>query len=139
LQFGDSIAHAAVDAEAEREVLARPCPVDDEIFGPLDDFFIAVAGVVPHHQLFPLADGLATDLRVLERGAAHAHHRRLPANDFGNHGLHQCGGLAQFAVLPGVFVERQQAAGHRIAGGVVAADDQQDQGAQEFLWAHLLK
>ena len=43
--------------------------------------------------------------------------------------------LAQFAVLVGILVQRQHAAGNRVARGVVAADDQQHQIAHELVRA----
>src|ERR1700722_2016236 len=43
LQLGEPHADAAVDAETERQVDFRACPVNDELIGPLDDFFVAVA------------------------------------------------------------------------------------------------
>src|SRR5450631_1563989 len=46
LQFGKAHADAAVDAEAEGEVGARPRPVDDEGVGIVDHFLVAVAGDV---------------------------------------------------------------------------------------------
>jgi hypothetical protein len=43
LPLGQAVADAAVDAEAEAHVLARPRTVDDECVGPLDDLGVAVA------------------------------------------------------------------------------------------------
>src|SRR5665213_80834 len=43
LHLRDAIADAAVDAEPERHVLARPLPVDDEGVGVLDLRLVAVA------------------------------------------------------------------------------------------------
>src|SRR5690606_9158923 len=48
LQLRQAIAHAAVDAEAERQVLARAGPVDDVGVGVLDDLLVTVARDVPH-------------------------------------------------------------------------------------------
>jgi hypothetical protein len=51
LHLAQPVAHATVDAEAERDVLARPGPVDDELIGVLDRLAVAVARQVPHHHL----------------------------------------------------------------------------------------
>src|SRR5581483_9307169 len=61
LQLGEPHADAAVDAEAEREVRARPRPIDDELVGTVDHFLVAVAGDVPHHHAVALFDRLAAD------------------------------------------------------------------------------
>ena len=45
----------------------------------------------------------------------------------------------QLAVFVGELIQRQQAAAHGIAGGVVAADDQQRQVAHEFLQRHVAR
>src|SRR5665647_3765131 len=47
LQFGEPHADAAVDAETERQMGARPGAVDDEVVRLLDAVFVAVARDVP--------------------------------------------------------------------------------------------
>ena len=81
LQLGQAVAQAAMDAEAERHVLARPLAIDDELVRLLDLLLVAVARDVPDHHLVAGLDLLAADLGVLQRGAAHVDHRRLPADD----------------------------------------------------------
>src|SRR4051794_16758218 len=56
LQLCQPVADAAVDAEAEGQVLMRPRPVDDELIGPLDRVRVSVAGHVPQDDLVALAD-----------------------------------------------------------------------------------
>ena len=51
LQLGQAVADAAVDAEAEREVLARPLAVDDVGVRVVDHLVVAVARDVPHDDL----------------------------------------------------------------------------------------
>jgi hypothetical protein len=51
----------------------------------VDDLLVPVARDVPHHDLVPGADQLATELGVLARGASHVDHARLPADGL----LHQ--------------------------------------------------
>ena len=132
LKLGQTVADAAVNPEAKRQVLARTRPVDDELVGPLDRGLIAIAREVPHHHLVAFADELAADLGVLDRSATHVRKRCLPADDFGHKRLDQGRVAAQLLELRRMAVERQQAAGDRIAGGVVAAHDQQQQIAQEL-------
>src|SRR5580704_2212853 len=67
LHFGEALAHAAVNAEAEREMLPRPGAIDDEAIGVVDRLFVAVAGDVPHGDLVALADRLTANLGIDER------------------------------------------------------------------------
>lgn len=85
LQFGQAVAHAAMDAIAERKVLARALPVDDEFLGPVDHRFVAIARKIPHDDFVTLGDALSADLGVFQRGSTHVGERGLPADDFGNH------------------------------------------------------
>src|SRR5690349_810894 len=78
LQLGKPHADAAVDAEAERDMGARPRAVDDEVVRLLDHFLVTVARDVPHHDLVALPDLFAAELDVGQRGAAHMGERRLP-------------------------------------------------------------
>ncbi len=132
LQLGQAIAHAAMDAEAEGDVLARPGTVDDELVGPLDRRLVAVGRQVPHHHLVTAPDGLAAELEVGQRGAAHVRHRRLPAHDLGHQAAHQRRVGAQLVPLAGVGEHGMQTARHGVARGVVAAHDQQHHIAQEL-------
>src|SRR5262249_39005353 len=54
LQLGKPHADAAVDAETERQMGARPGAVDDELVRPLDHLVVAIAGDVPHHDAVAL-------------------------------------------------------------------------------------
>ena len=139
LQFSQTIADAAVNAEAEGDVLARPRTVDDETVGLLDRIRIAVAGQVPHHHLVALADLLAGEFDVGQRGATHVRQWRLPADDLGYQACHQRRVVGEFGVLVRMAVQRKQAAADRIARGVVAADDEQDQVAEKLLPPHIAR
>src|ERR1700733_5253193 len=68
LKLGQAQPDATVNAEAERDVGARPGTVDDELVGAIDGLFVAVARDVPHHHLFALPDLFAAELDILERG-----------------------------------------------------------------------
>src|SRR6185437_836974 len=127
LQFRKPHADAAVDAEAEREMIAGARPVDDELPGTIDHFLVAVARDVPHHHAVALFNLLAADFSVLQGRAAHMRKRRLPADHLGHHGVDQIRVFAQLLVLVRVLVQRQHRAGHGVAGRVVAADDEQDE------------
>ena len=132
LELGEPAAHAAVGADAEGEVVAGVAPVDDEAVGLLEAALVAVGGGVPHHDLVALADELAVQDGVLRSDAAHVGQRGLPAQDLVDHLRHQRGLGAQPVELVGELVQRQHAAGHGVAGGVVAADDQEGQVAEEL-------
>src|SRR6185312_8197447 len=71
---------AAMDAETEGDVGARPRAINDEFVGAIDHVFVAVARDVPHHDLVTLLDLPAAELDVFKRGAAHMRQRRLPAD-----------------------------------------------------------
>jgi hypothetical protein len=53
--------------------------------------------------------------------------RRLPADDLRHHARNKRRIGAQLGIFAGVFVQRQHAAADRVAGRVVAADDQEDE------------
>jgi len=63
----------------------------------------------------------------------------LPADDLGHQALDQRRLGAQLGPLIGVVVQRQQAAGHAVARGVVAAHDQQHQVAHVLQRAHVAR
>ena len=106
-------------------------------FGPLDRLLVAVARDVPHHDAVALLDLLAADLGVDQRGAPHMRQRRLPADHLRHHGVDQRRIVAQLLVLVGMLVQRQHRAAHGVAGGVVAADDQQDDVAHQIVGVHV--
>ena len=128
-----------MDAEAERQVLANPGSFDPEIVRSVDDLFVAVARDVPHGHLVALLDGLAAQFDIAQRGAAHIGQRGLPTDDLGYKGGDQAVIGAQLGLLIGVLAERQDRAGDRVAGGVIAADDQQDQVPQIFHAVHVFR
>ena len=111
--------------------------VDDEPVGIFDRLLVAVARDVPHGDLVALADELAAEFDVGERGAAHVGERRLVANDFRRHRVDELGLGAQLGEFIRVLAEEQEAAAHRIARRVVAADDEQDDVAEIFARAHV--
>src|SRR6185437_14535522 len=77
LHLGDAIAHAAMNAEAKRNMMAGPVAVDAEFIGPLDHLFVAIARDVPHDDAVALPDLVALELDIAERSAAHMGERRL--------------------------------------------------------------
>src|SRR5262249_4198322 len=80
-------ADAAMNAEAERQMIARTRAVDDELVRAVDDLLVAIAGYVPHHDAVTLPDRLAAELGIGQRGAAHMRKRRLPADHLRDHGV----------------------------------------------------
>jgi len=75
---------------------------------------------------------LPGEFGVGQRGTPHMHDRRLPADDLRHHAGDQSGIVAQFLILGRVLAQRPQPTAHRIARGVVAADDQQHEVAEEL-------
>ena len=93
---------------------------------------VAIAGDVPHHHLVALGDPAAGEFDVVARGAAHVQHRRLIADDFGDQVRDQLAPAAHQFELFRIFDQRHQPTAHGIARGVVAADDQKRNRADEF-------
>ena len=127
------IADAAVDPEAEGDVGARPRPVDDEFVRPVDGRVVAVARDVPHHDLVAFLIFLprnSMSSSAVRRICASGVCQRITS---GTKLSISFGIGAQLAVLIRVLAQRVDAARQRVAGGVVAADDQQDQIAEEIL------
>src|SRR5579871_2560526 len=89
LQLGKPHADAAMDTEAERQMVARPLAVDDELERLLDRLVVVVARDVPHHDLVAFLDLLAADLDVAQRGTAHVGERGLPADHLRHEALDQ--------------------------------------------------
>ena len=118
-------------------MVAGVLAVDDEGVWILNDLLIPIAGDIPHQHLVPGADALAAELRIHGGDAAHVGQRRLPANDLRDHVGDQAMVAAQLFVFVGMAVEGQHAAGDGVAGGVVAADDQQHQVAEELHGRHV--
>src|SRR5216683_2619091 len=137
LKLGQSEPNAAMNAEAEGDVGTRPGTVNDEVVRTLDYLVVAVARDVPHHDLVTFLDLPAADLEVLERGPSHMRQWRLPADHLRHETVDQRRIRPQLAVLIRIPVQRIDAARQCVAGGIVAADDQQDQVAEEILRVHV--
>src|ERR1700751_3076437 len=112
-------------------MLPRPGAADQEVVRTFDRGLVAVARDVPHYDLVTLPDLPAAEFDLLERGTAHMRQGSLPADDFGHETVDQRRIVAEFLVLVRIPVEGKDAARHGVARGVVAADDQQDQIAEE--------
>src|SRR3984893_12686366 len=139
LHFGQALADAAVNTEAERQMLAWTGAVDDEAVGVFDRLLVAVARDVPHGDFVALADELAAKYDVFERGAAHVGDRRLVTNGLRRHRVDQFGPGAQLGEFIRVLAQEQEAAAHRIARRVVAADHEQADVAERFARAHVAR
>ena len=138
MQFGEPSPNAAVDAIAKGQM--PPCILagDVELFSVFEHAFIAIGRKIPHDELVAFFDLMAELLRILGRCAAHMRKRRLIADAF----LHCIGDevwlfLEQFALI-GEFIKGVNDPAHCVAGGVIAADDQQNQIAHKFHRAHLV-
>src|SRR5262249_26061029 len=91
---------------------------------------------VPHDDLVALPDALAGKLSLARCGAAHVDDGSLVADRLGDEARHQRRIGPELCKLARVFGERQEAARHRIARGVVAPDDEQRQVAYEYHLRH---
>ena len=74
---------------------------------------------------------------IFQRGAPHMGERSLPADDFLHRIGDEVGILLQLCPFFGKLAEAEGDARHRVAGGIVAADDQQHQIAHEFHRIHV--
>ena len=138
LQFSQPRSNAAMDAVAKRKVPPGIVAVQDDLIGIVEHLFIAVGRDVPQDDLVTLLDLVAEQFGIRRRGAAHVGQRGLEPDDF----LHRVRdhrriGLEQRALI-GEAVEAVDDPRHGVAGGIVAAHDQQDQVAHEFLRAHVV-
>ena len=84
--------------------------------------------------LSPFFDAAAGELDVVARGATHMQHRCVIADDLADQARDQFAPGAHQLELLGVFDQRHQPAAHGIACGVVAADDQKRDRADELAW-----
>ena len=82
LKFSETIADAAVDAKAERDMTAGILAIDNVVVRAIPEALVAVSGNIPHGDLIALLDGLAVHLDIFKRCPAHVCQRRLPANGF---------------------------------------------------------
>ena len=126
-----------MNAEAEGQVFTQIVAVNIEFIGAIEEALVAVARHIPHHHLVALANGLAAQFRIAQRAAAHMRQRRLPANGLLDHIRDQARLGAQRGQLLGMLIEAQHAGAHGAAGGVVAADNQQQQIAQILHRVHV--
>ena len=127
-----------MQTEAKRQMLTGIGPVDDESLWVLNHLVILVARGVPHNDLVALLDVLAIKLSVHLRRATHIGQGRLPTDDLRDHIRNQRHISTQLFVFLGELVEREHAPGDRVAGRVVAADNQQENIAQIFHGRHIL-
>src|SRR5512135_1324503 len=62
LHLRHAISHAAMDAEAERDVMARTFAVDDEFVGAFDRFLVAIARDIPHDDAVAFLDPVPLEI-----------------------------------------------------------------------------
>jgi len=136
LHFGQPRTDAAVDAVAKRKIAPGIFAGDVERVGVFEHFGIAVGGEIPQHHLVALFDRLAEHLGIFGAGAAHMRKRHLEPQNFLHRIGDQFGVLLKGCALIGEFVQGMDDTRHGVAGGVIAADDEQDQIAHELLGSH---
>ena len=100
----------------------------------LEHPLVAVARVVPHHDLLTGGDLLAGDFGVFGGRAPEVDHRSAPTDDL----LHRALGMGvevvvQQVALVGEFGEGLHPVADRVAGGLVAGHHQQDEERTELL------
>ena len=128
------VADAAMDAETERQMLARTRAVDDE---RRSGFSIASSSRLP--DMYHMATLSPLRIVLPPSSVSSSAVRRMWITGVcqrmisGTMLVTSAGIVAQLAILVGILVQRQQAAGHRVARRVVAADDQQQQVAHELV------
>mmetsp|Transcript_10056 Transcript_10056/g.12070 ORF Transcript_10056/g.12070 Transcript_10056/m.12070 type:complete len:236 (+) Transcript_10056:285-992(+) len=139
LQFAKPITDAAVDTEAERQVIARLFAINDDFVWILvPEPLVAITRDIPHRDLVALFDRLAVHLDIFKRRPAHEGERRLPANNFRHHVRNQVVIGFQFRILFRKLVQAINRRGHRITGCIIATNDEQDDIAEQFHRRHIL-
>ena len=78
-----------MNAKPEGKVMSGLRAIDNEFIWPVDNVAIAIAGDIPHQQLFALFNVFASKLDILISRAPHVGQRGLPTNDFRNHRRNQ--------------------------------------------------
>ena len=128
LQLRDAGTHAVMDAVTEREVPIGVGTLEIDRIGVVAEHgLVPVSREVPEQDLIVLLDQLAAELDILRRSASHVGEGGLPANDLRDEVGDQTRVGDELVVLLRPLVQRIDTARHGVAGGVVAADDQQDQ------------
>ena len=135
LHLRQPVADAAMDAEAERQMLPRPRAVDDEVVRvvrsrPRRDCPRRTTSPPCRPALMRLPPSSTSSSAVRRMWVT-----GVTADDLRHQAGDQPGIVAQLAVFAGEPVQRQHAAGNRIPRRVVAADQQQDQVAEELAGA----
>lgn len=126
LQLRQRHPDAAVDAPSERQVVARPSPVETEAVRVGEVLRIPVRPGEAQQQPLTLTDGDRTDLDVLGCGPGEPAQRGPHPHRFLD-GVGQSAGLvAQQLLQDGVRCDLGQQTGRGPGGGVVAPDEQRD-------------
>ena len=103
-----------------------------------EDALVEVGRRVPDDHLVARPDLRPAQLDVAGGGAAEVQHRRRPAQDLLDRGRHERRVGAQPRHLVGVVHERLHAVRDRLAGGLVAGDDEQQEHRVELLLGQAL-
>mmetsp|Transcript_13693 Transcript_13693/g.17722 ORF Transcript_13693/g.17722 Transcript_13693/m.17722 type:complete len:211 (-) Transcript_13693:490-1122(-) len=122
-----------MDTEPEGEMATCIRAVDPEPVWIFDHRLIAIARDIPHDDLVAFFDLLAAELDVFQRCSTHMPERCLVTDYLGHHVRDQSWVSLELGELIGIAIELNHTRADRIARGVIPADDQQDQIAEEFL------
>ena len=101
------------------------------------NLFVTIGGDIPEHDLVALLDLVAEQVVIFQRSAPHVSERGLPADDFLHRIGNEFGVLLELCPFFGKLAQAKDHTRHGVAGGVVAADDQQHQIAHEFHRIHI--
>ncbi len=112
-------------ADAECDLRIRTA-ADVELERLLENFFVAVRRRIKQAYRFPSFDLLAANHRVFGRGPRELNNRRRPAHDLFHRRVDQPGIALELLPLGRMLDESQQAAGGRVARGLVAGHHQQE-------------
>jgi Rrf2 family transcriptional regulator, nitric oxide-sensitive transcriptional repressor len=133
LHLGQPVAHAAMDAVAERHVLSGVGPVDDELVGVVEHSssrlpeMYHITTLSPWRMVLP-PSSVTSSVAVRRMCSTGVCQRIISATMLGI----SSGWARSLSYWSGIAVQRQHAAADGIAGGVVAADDQQQDVAEKF-------
>ena len=107
MKLCQAIAHASMNAESKRQVLARVMPFNIQHVCILKHLFVAVARQVPHDHHVARVDLLIMDDKITNGRAAHGHQWGLPAQNFRDQRADQSWIVAQLLVLVRKLIQGQ--------------------------------
>jgi len=136
LHFGKTIANTSMDTESKWKMSPWALPVNDELIRVCNHSLVTVAGQIPHNYFFSCGYLHACYFSLFGGRSPHHGEGRLPANNFWHHGRDQSRITLEHSPLLWMIMQSQQSACNWITCRVIAANNQQDQGAKKLLLIH---